>query len=209
MKKIVLVPVAVFAMMFALPSACDATGCAVRARVVQAVVIKKVVAVVDAVDLIQRDYQHSYSYDGGLKARVDLVEKENELRAKDIEILNLKFKLYGQGQGPLPPVVFPPGGLPAAQPGQFGKPMPQADAKGEHPGLTVKRQACASCHESAVSKAKGGGFVMFQNGQLVQLTDEQIGDCLKRISDGDMPKGGPPLSSDQKAKIMDFVFGSK
>ncbi len=203
MKKIALVPVAVFAMMFALPSACDATGCAVRARVVNravAVVVTPAVVVADAVLAVQ-PYYHSYAYDA-TAAKIESL-------AKDIEILNLKLQLQQQNGQPSPRTIqrdpVPPGGGWATS--DKAKPMPQADQGKEHPGLTVKRQACASCHESGVAKAKGGGFIMFNGGQLVQLSDEDVGKCLEQIAKGRMPKGGPALNADQKSKIMDFVFG--
>lgn len=61
---------------------------------------------------------------------------------------------------------------------------------------------CASCHEGASAK---GGFKMFDNGQLSQLTPEQLGDIIDAVGSKRMPRSGSMSDTERLQFISSMV----
>lgn len=79
---------------------------------------------------------------------------------------------------------------------------------GEHPGLGVLRNNCASCHEDSVAKQKGDGFVLFEGNNLAKLVDGAALRTIGEVYHGRMPKGGKPLSDEDVAQVLS-LFDTK
>lgn len=72
--------------------------------------------------------------------------------------------------------------------------------------LEILQAKCQSCHDANVSKAKGGGFTMFEAGKLALLTDRQLRKVSTRTYAGDMPpKGQPQLSDAEVGEVMRWL----
>ena len=79
------------------------------------------------------------------------------------------------------PEPMPPSGEPQAK-----APPPAAPPGGKSTFEQLAFNKCAGCHNSA---KPSGGFVMFREDRLVQLTPEQLGDVIDSVTSRRMPKG--------------------
>ena len=72
-------------------------------------------------------------------------------------------------------------------------------------GLALAQNKCAKCHEAAVAEKDGGGFTMFEQGKMVELTDRQSLLCFKKVITGQMPppKEGKLEDADGRA-VLEF-----
>lgn len=73
-------------------------------------------------------------------------------------------------------------------------------------GLQSALGKCIACHDKNAAQAKGGGFVMFDGGATVKLTDLQGMEVLKQVRSGKMPKGAKLVAAEKDA-ISDWVAG--
>ncbi len=72
-------------------------------------------------------------------------------------------------------------------PGQQQMP-PAVGSNGGNGGfVTLASGKCARCHDKS---APQGGFAMFENGKLMNLTPEQLGSIVDQVTSKKMPKGG-------------------
>lgn len=67
---------------------------------------------------------------------------------------------------------------------------------------------CVACHDSTVSKSKGGDFSMFANGQTVAINDKQALAVLARTHRGEMPPNAK-LENSELAALSAWVAGAK
>jgi hypothetical protein len=106
------------------------------------------------------------------------------------EINSLKDRL-GRAERPDP-----------AKPAPEPKPDPFApQARAEHRlGAYPQTQAtCARCHEAAVADKKGGKLTLMQGDKLAQLTPDQLGAVVRRLTTTDPAKVMPPVSQGKVA----------
>lgn len=85
--------------------------------------------------------------------------------------------------------------------------QPQAAPKdGIAKAVTVAQNRCAKCHEAATAEKDGGNFVMFRDGEMVELTERQANGCFKKIIKGEMPpeKEGKLSQEDGRALVEFF-----
>lgn len=103
------------------------------------------------------------------------------------EIRQLRFELEKLQQGPLP--------------------LKKEALKepGEHPAVGILKKHCASCHDSAVSKGKGGGFSLFDGPHLAKLSDKQLLQVVREAHSGRMPKAAKPLSDEDIGQLMNWL----
>jgi mono/diheme cytochrome c family protein len=66
-------------------------------------------------------------------------------------------------------------------------PMPKADVADA--GALKFAVNCASCHDAAVSKAKGGGVTLFKDGAEADISCDLALLAVGAIADGTMPRG--------------------
>lgn len=77
----------------------------------------------------------------------------------------------------------------------------------EHPGLSIARTDCASCHSAEDRGAKGGKHVFFTAGKLT-ATDEQVGEMIAAVEDGRMPKGRK-WADKEKSQFLFWIVRSE
>lgn len=68
--------------------------------------------------------------------------------------------------------------------------------------LGVLHDRCASCHADKRAEASGGGFVLFQGGNAVELTAEGKLSVIRQVTLGKMPKGSK-LSEEEFALVVE------
>jgi mono/diheme cytochrome c family protein len=95
--------------------------------------------------------------------------------------------------------------LKQAPPAAAGPPPGALGAK-EHPGQAVALQSCARCHEAAVAKAKGKGFVLFEGGSP-KLDAALALSAVREVVEGRMPPG-KPLTPEQNGDLLGFLAGA-
>jgi cytochrome c553 len=88
---------------------------------------------------------------------------------------------------------------PGPPPGPPPSPMRKADVA--DPGLDKFAAACASCHDSAVAKVKGGGIVFFANGVETDYSCDLALRAVGAIADGSMPRG-KKLADEDVAEVV-------
>ena len=64
---------------------------------------------------------------------------------------------------------------------------------------------CASCHDAARAKEKGGEFAMLRAGKVVDLDPDQLVRVLARSHDGTMPPAGPNLTQAERDEVAALV----
>ena len=77
-------------------------------------------------------------------------------------------------------------------------------ATAEHPGSVFLKKSCVACHDASVAKAKGGGQIFFNAGNLMNLSAEQKLAIAAAVYSGRMPKGGKATDEDVGALISYF-----
>lgn len=75
-----------------------------------------------------------------------------------------------------------------------------------HPGAAYLQQSCVKCHDSGTAKAKGGGHVLFDLGQLVASSD-QMWKMSEQVRKGIMPQGGPKATDEQYNDLLELFEG--
>lgn len=68
--------------------------------------------------------------------------------------------------------------------------------------LLVMQKNCAKCHDASVAANKGKGIALLNGNNLIDVDDATRAALMTSIYDGDMPKGGDPLSDLEIAVIM-------
>ena len=102
-----------------------------------------------------------------------------------------------------------PAPAPVPQP-QMPKAGVQAPAPAAANAVAILAAKCATCHDSTNAEAKGKGFVMFQGGSLVALTDRQQLHVLRRVDRGTMPpKEAPGLTPEETQVVGEYFLGAK
>lgn len=79
---------------------------------------------------------------------------------------------------------------PAPMPGAVDPFAPQASTA----ALLQTTAVCAACHDAREASKKGGSFTLLRDGKLVQLTPDQLGELVDRLTTSDPTKAMPPLS---------------
>lgn len=90
-------------------------------------------------------------------------------------------------------------------PGVFKPPPPTSQLI--KPVAKLSAPECAKCHEAAVAKTDGGSFTMFKGTDLVEFTEQQVGEIIRRVllpndHKHRMPKGRP-FSPERKVKFLE------
>lgn len=104
-----------------------------------------------------------------------------------------------------------------------GAPPPMPKAEADQPEQVEEKLSgngfvqfavknCASCHEGTSAKLKGGSFVLFGSKGIADLTPEQSGEVIRRLTlpHGDpkaMPKGKRLSADDKLQGVRLFVGG--
>jgi len=81
-----------------------------------------------------------------------------------------------------------------------GSTQPQMPPAREQASASMTFNKCASCHDSATAKSKGGGNVFFDQGRLIATADQRL-DMIDAIIDGRMPRGGK-LKDDEGGAVV-------
>jgi cytochrome c553 len=157
-------------------------------RVQQVVAVAEVVPVVAAVyaPVAVAAYSVGYGNNGGdlvtenLRLKIELLEQR-------LSIVQAQQRPNGQATPDVPPTKTAP--------------APQVSA------ATMLFKKCASCHNSESAKAKGDGFVLFDNGvdgqaRLAKLSDAQALKVISETFSGRMPKNGKPLTDEEVSQVM-------
>lgn len=95
-------------------------------------------------------------------------------------------------------------------------PVPAEEAKAREPPQLPARDAiaslfasrCASCHETRVADASGGGFVLLEGERLAKLDDRQIRRVLTQVYTGRMPKA-TKLSDQEVNEVVKWADQQK
>src|SRR5262245_61016298 len=82
-------------------------------------------------------------------------------------------------------------------------------SSGREAGVAVFRKRCIGCHESAVAKAKGNGFVLLAKGEPAELTDRQALRVVTQVVTNAMPKGGPKLTDEELDAVIAWAEARK
>jgi mono/diheme cytochrome c family protein len=194
MKKIAF---ALFAVL-ALCASADATGCVVRNRVVVAHQAAAVVAVTPVVAAVFAPVVAVPAYSVGYSSS-NLAE-ENERLKLEIKVQKLELQIQKLQSAPQSP-------QPQIQPVAPPTPTPQAQTS-EHPAIGIMRRNCASCHDNAVAKGKGGGFAMTDGQAFAKLTDRQALSVAREVYSGRMPKSSK-LTDEEVGQIMSWLDTQK
>lgn len=94
-----------------------------------------------------------------------------------------------------------------------GAPAPQAvPGTGGVGVLQLLLTKCASCHDATRSQSSGGSFTMFEGGKPRQLTAEQLGEVIRRVSlpssdPQSMPRGGRMTDQERLLLISSLTSG--
>lgn len=72
----------------------------------------------------------------------------------------------------------------------------------QHPGLSLMLRDCAVCHDSAVSKSRGGGYAFFNAGRLT-ADEKQIEAMILAVDEGRMPKN-KKWTGDEKYTFLSY-----
>lgn len=83
-------------------------------------------------------------------------------------------------------------------------PQPQTLKSVSAGALALFRSKCAACHERAIAKAKGGGFVLLEGNQLARLSDRQARKVGTRVYAGTMPPR-QRASDEEVAAVMAWL----
>ena len=89
---------------------------------------------------------------------------------------------------------------------QGNGPPPGAQAQPMAKGLALMQAKCAKCHTTESAVKEGGGFVMFDQGKLVELSDLQVHKAWKKVVKGEMPpaKEGRMEDADGRS-VLEFL----
>lgn len=95
-------------------------------------------------------------------------------------------------------------------------PMQRADEQSQNAPanlLNIVSSKCASCHDSSRGAVKGG-FTLMKGGQLSELSSEQLGNIIDRITTEDTKRQMPPPAAPQctpqeKLKVVSLLVNGK
>lgn len=139
--------------------------------------------------------------------------------------LELLLRIMGNGNTPPPGAVHTPpkGKVPVPPKEKLPTPKPDVPPDKEPTSADVQKDTvqrginamylgCVKCHESKVSATEGGGFTMFNDKTVVNLTQRQWAKIENELKDDKMPpkkdsKGNPvpPLQKPQRDEILAMV----
>lgn len=155
----------------------DASGC----RVVQARAIVHHDYVAPVVSYYQPLAAYSVGYQPDLTEALRLLIEDNRAAREENRLMQERLiQALTTGGGALPLKAAPP-----------------------HPGARVMATRCASCHEEAVAKGKGGGNVLFRGGIFIDEGDN-LDRAVQQIDSGKMPKGGK-LSDKESFDVLRYL----
>ncbi len=106
---------------------------------------------------------------------------------------------------------------PTAPAPQKTNPMSKADEQQTQNApanlIGILSSKCASCHDSSRGAVKGG-FTLMKGGQLSELTSEQLGNIIDRITTDDVKRQMPPPAAPQmlpaeKLKVVSLLVNGK
>jgi hypothetical protein len=72
--------------------------------------------------------------------------------------------------------------------------------KSRPPGLEIMAAKCATCHDEATAKAKGGGHLLFKSGEFIDQGDN-LSRAVEEMDSGRMPRGGK-LTDAEKYQVL-------
>lgn len=154
-----------------------------------------------AVPVVVQVPTYSVTYASPVVAPVDQ-ELRAEIRALRQEILQLRAPQQNPHQNPeQSPPQQPP--MPPAQDIPPSKEEPKVDV------MKVFSSKCASCHDKAVSTAKGGGFSLLEGNSFAQLNYKQIARIGSHTYTGKMPPGKDKLTDEETAAVMHWIESLK
>lgn len=205
---------------------CNGTICNTRSNYVSPVVTSSYVApsyVAPTSYVPQYVTQNIFYEVGGASALYPAVPNQNIAAAeygqmtREMQRLQDRMADWKASQ-PQPPqqqpinvyLQLPPGsqpaGQPAAQPTMPQQPAPQQPAANpqfslqQKPGAIIESR-CVKCHSGANAK---GGLDLTQ-----ALSCEQKLATIRKVINGEMPKGGPPLTPEEIGDFMQEILQSK
>lgn len=73
-----------------------------------------------------------------------------------------------------------------------------------HPGKKLEEQTCVRCHSQEDNAREGGRHVFYRAGIWIG-TKEEIELAVKKVKDGDMPRGPRKFTGDDKFDWLDWV----
>lgn len=171
----------------------QAQQCRTRVAVAQPYVAYQPYVAAVKVVAVQPVLLATYNYGYGYGYGVGYNNNYNNNQDTQIELLKLKLELekikLSVVQATRPNVI------PSAP--QVG--LPQVGQAAQ-----ILAQKCGSCHDDSVAKAKGGGFVLSQGGQLLKLDLATQAKMMKEVYSGRMPKNGK-LTDEEVGSIFGYL----
>lgn len=93
-------------------------------------------------------------------------------------------------------------------------PQPQANNNGNgnqngaHPGAVFLANSCVKCHSADVAKAKGGGNVFFDGGNLVATAEQKLA-MVEAVRSQTMPRDGKSTEDEFNAMVNFLATAGK